>query len=73
MQNRTVQERLAALAVQVEALTRRIRTIGLSRAAEDLDRVSNELRRLTGEARSRAAQAAARVPAPGAETPGRSG
>jgi hypothetical protein len=48
-QNRLVPERLAALAVQVEAITRRIRTLGLSRTAEDLHQVSSELRRLGGE------------------------
>jgi hypothetical protein len=41
-----VPDRLAALATQVEAITLRIRTLGLSRAAEDLGKVSSELRRL---------------------------
>jgi hypothetical protein len=51
-----VQERLPALAVKVEAITRQIRTLGLSRAAEDLQKVAAELRRLAREAASRTAR-----------------
>jgi hypothetical protein len=48
MHNRRVQERLGALAGRLEAITRRIATLGLARAADDLRKVSSELRRLTG-------------------------
>ena len=47
-QNGCVQERLATLAAQLEAITTRIRAAGLARAADDLDKVSAELRRLRG-------------------------
>jgi hypothetical protein len=51
-----VQERLPALAVKVEAITRQIRMLGLSRAAEDLEKVATELRRLGREAAARVAR-----------------
>ena len=41
-----MQESLTTLAERLEAVTLRIRTLGLSRAAEDLRGVSTELRRL---------------------------
>jgi hypothetical protein len=41
-----VQDTLTALAERLEAVTLRIRTIGLCRAADDLRKVSTELRRL---------------------------
>jgi hypothetical protein len=44
--NPAVQDALTSLASRIEAITRRIRTLGLSRAAEDLAKVSTELRRL---------------------------
>ena len=46
VQNRFVQERLAALAHRLEAIALRIRTLGLLRTAEDLAKVSAERRRL---------------------------
>jgi hypothetical protein len=46
MHNGHVQESLTTLAERLEAVTLRIRTLGLSRAAEDLRGVSTELRRL---------------------------
>ena len=42
----SVQDALIILADRIEAITRRIRTLGLSRAAEDLGKVSTELRRI---------------------------
>jgi hypothetical protein len=41
-----VQDRLSTLASQLEAITLRIRAVGLARAADDLVKVSAELRRL---------------------------
>ena len=41
-----MQDSLTTLADRLEAVTLRIRTLGLSRAAEDLRGVSTELRRL---------------------------
>jgi hypothetical protein len=41
-----VQDKLGTLAAQLDAIIRRIRTLGLTRAADDLLRVSLELRRL---------------------------
>jgi hypothetical protein len=58
-----VQERLPALAVKVEAITRQIRTLGLSRAAEDLEKVATELRRLAREAAGHAAREDEQLPA----------
>jgi hypothetical protein len=57
--------------MQLEAITRQIRTLGLSRAAEDLHKVSSELRRLEGEVSGSAARAE-EGPAQPRETPGRS-
>jgi hypothetical protein len=48
--NLHVQERLTALASRLEAITLRIRTIGLTRAAEDLKKLSLELRCLGDDA-----------------------
>jgi hypothetical protein len=44
-----VQERLAALVTLLEAVTVRVRTLGLARTAEDLAKVTSELRRLRHE------------------------
>jgi hypothetical protein len=51
-----VQEKLGTLATQLDAIIRRIRTLGLSRAADDLVRVSAELRALRLALPSRTAQ-----------------
>jgi len=48
--NLRVQERLTALASRLEAITLRIRTLGLARAAEDLKKLSLELRCLGDDA-----------------------
>jgi hypothetical protein len=48
-----VQERLTALAMRLEAIASRIRTIGLTRAAEDLAKISAELRRLGADEANR--------------------
>ena len=45
-----VQEKLTALASRLEAITLRIRTLGLTRAAEDLTKLSLELRCLGDDA-----------------------
>ena len=50
MYNLRVQERLTALASRLEAITLRIRTLGLTRAAEDLKKLSLELRCLGDDA-----------------------
>ena len=42
--NARVQEKLAALVTLLEAVTVRVKTLGLSRTAEDLHRVTLELR-----------------------------
>jgi hypothetical protein len=50
-QNARVRERLIDLAGHLDVIARRIRTLGLVRAAEDLAKVASELRRLgAGEA-----------------------
>lgn len=41
-----MQDSLTALAARLEAVTLRIQTLGLVRAAEDLRKVATELRRL---------------------------
>ena len=49
VQSALVQDRLAALATRLEAIARRIRTLGLLRTAEDLSKVSAELRGLSDQ------------------------
>jgi hypothetical protein len=60
-----VQEKLGTLAAQLDAIIRRIRTLGLTRAADDLVRVSAELRALRLALPSRTGGAS------GQPTPGR--
>jgi hypothetical protein len=54
-----VQEKLGTLAAQLDAIIRRIRTLGLTRAADDLVRVSDELRQLRTALPSRSPDAVA--------------
>jgi hypothetical protein len=65
-----VQEKLAALERQLDAISLRLRTLGLGRAAEDLGKVSAELHKLRAISANTGAS-----PDPGAigrpiETPG---
>jgi hypothetical protein len=60
-----VQEKLGTLAAQLDAIIRRIRTLGLARAADDLVKVSAELRALRSVLPSRTSAQSADRPGPG--------
>jgi hypothetical protein len=64
-----VQEKLGTLAAQLDAIIRRIRTLGLTRAADDLVRVSAELRALRLALPSRAGGDAGQTSARGDRGP----